>query len=394
MAAILFSLAAFAYFSITQWGAESVINYLDGWRMKACSQSNLARIIESIVKIDGDESTGSGFWIRPDIVLTNNHVVFFNDNLKIIDYSNNRQEFDAQVLFTDTVRDLALLKVSGANFKPLSFRKTKPRVMEDVYAFGFPLDLNLTVTRGIVSAITTDDFDDRTYLQTDATINSGNSGGPLVDVCGRVAGVNTSGLRDADNISFATISDQVEKRVEEMIVAGEKLSQDPKTMATMYQNEHVETVAKYYYTLGEGKIKEAYDFYSLPRQLRLPYGYWSKIWENTLFVRLKSVTPTSEPTVVNVDFVVTDELPDIDGSYSHSFWSDFVSREYSGTWKLVQENDEWKLDQAEIKQVCSKMDYNECLDQAEIENSATTTSPVIPQPLGHDFDIKKFLFKF
>ncbi len=138
---------------------------------------------------------GSGFIISPDgYVVTNDHVV---DNATdvTITMDDGQTTYAAKVVGTDKKTDLALLKITnGSNFPYVTFSKTTPRVGDWVIAVGNPFGLGGTVTAGIVSArgrdIGSGPYDD--YLQIDAPVNRGNSGGPTFNTQGQVVGVNTA----------------------------------------------------------------------------------------------------------------------------------------------------------------------------------------------------------
>jgi serine protease Do len=137
---------------------------------------------------------GSGFFISADgYAVTNNHVV---DNAKSVQVTTDDGTiYTAKVIGTDPKTDLALIKVNGKNdFPYVSFADHEPRVGDWVVAVGNPFGLGGTVTAGIVSArgrdIGSNVYDD--YIQIDAPINKGNSGGPAFDVNGNVIGVNTA----------------------------------------------------------------------------------------------------------------------------------------------------------------------------------------------------------
>ena len=137
---------------------------------------------------------GSGFFISPDgYAVTNNHVV---DHAKTVQVTTEEGTiFTAKVIGTDPKTDLALIKIDGkSDFPYVKFADHAPRVGDWVVAVGNPFGLGGTVTAGIVSASGRDigagPYDD--YIQIDAPINKGNSGGPAFDVSGNVIGVNTA----------------------------------------------------------------------------------------------------------------------------------------------------------------------------------------------------------
>jgi len=142
----------------------------------------------------GGMSQGSGFIISEDgYAVTNNHVI--KDASEVSVKFSDGREYDAKVIGTDPKTDLALLKINAnETFKPLKFAEGKPRVGDWVIAVGNPFGLGGTVTTGIISAAGRDigagPYDD--FLQIDAPINRGNSGGPAFNLRGEVVGINTA----------------------------------------------------------------------------------------------------------------------------------------------------------------------------------------------------------
>ena len=137
---------------------------------------------------------GSGFFISSDgYAVTNNHVVDGADKVEVT--TDDGKTYSAKVIGTDPRTDLALIKVEGgSNFAFAKLSDTKPRIGDWVLAVGNPFGLGGTVTAGIVSASGRDigngPYDD--FIQIDAPVNKGNSGGPAFDTNGEVMGVNTA----------------------------------------------------------------------------------------------------------------------------------------------------------------------------------------------------------
>ena len=154
-------------------------------------------------------SLGSGFIIHPDgLIVTNNHVVENATDIKV--KLEDGKEYKATVVGRDPKTDLALIKIDAKNLPAAPFGDSeKLEVGEPVMAIGNPFGLDATVTTGIVSAkgrhINEGPYDD--FIQTDASINSGNSGGPLINLNGEVVGINTaifSPTGGSVGIGFAT----------------------------------------------------------------------------------------------------------------------------------------------------------------------------------------------
>jgi len=140
-------------------------------------------------------SQGSGFIVSGDgLVVTNNHVIEGAERIEVV--LNDERRFDATLVGTDPATDIALLRIDGAEDLPaVSWGSSDDLTIgEWVVAIGNPFGLGGTVTAGIVSARSRDidagPYDD--FIQTDAAINRGNSGGPLFDATGDVVGVNTA----------------------------------------------------------------------------------------------------------------------------------------------------------------------------------------------------------
>ena len=189
------------------------------------SKLSLADLIESIqagvVQITTSRGSGSGFIITPDgLVVTNAHVVSGESSVGV--WLTNGRRYDADVLERDSTSDLALLRIDGGGFQAFAVGDSdRVRMGDEVLALGFPLadtiGTNLTVTRGIVSSTRVEDGIQ--LLQTDASLNPGNSGGPLVNRDGEVIGVNASRIEETDsgrpvsNIGFAISVSELERRL-------------------------------------------------------------------------------------------------------------------------------------------------------------------------------------
>jgi len=139
------------------------------------------------------QSVGSGFIISADgFVVTNNHVIDGGGEITVV--MDDGEKLKAKLVGTDKRTDLAVLKIKGENLPFVSWTKSKPQVGEWVMAVGNPFGLGGSVSTGIISAsgraIGSGPYDD--YLQIDAAVNRGNSGGPTFNLDGEVIGVNTA----------------------------------------------------------------------------------------------------------------------------------------------------------------------------------------------------------
>ena len=174
-----------------------------------------------------ERGLGSGVIVTPDgYILTNHHVVDGAENIKV-DLSD-RRTFDAKVVGSDPPSDLAVLKINASNLPVLTLGDSdRARVGDVVLAIGNPLGLDQTVTAGIVSAkgratgVGDGNFED--FIQTDAPINQGNSGGALINTNGELVGINSQILSTSGGsigIGFAIPSNMARGVMDQLIKTG------------------------------------------------------------------------------------------------------------------------------------------------------------------------------
>lgn len=176
-----------------------------------------------------EQSLGSGVIVRQDgIIVTNNHVIEGAQSLKVV--LSDRREFDAELVLADARVDLAVLRINaGSEHLPvLAFADTQHdlQVGDLVLAIGNPFGLQQTVTSGIISALARTEVgvsDYAFFIQTDAAINRGNSGGALVDMNGSLVGINSAIFSEnggSNGIGFAIPSEMVRRVVESALSGG------------------------------------------------------------------------------------------------------------------------------------------------------------------------------
>lgn len=171
------------------------------------------------------QGAGSGVIISPDgYIVTNNHVVDDADEISVV--LNDKREFKAKLIGTDPSTDIALIKIDSSGLPTLKFSNSDNlKLGEWVLAVGNPFNLTSTVTAGIVSAksrdigINPDQMRIESFIQTDAAVNPGNSGGALVNTRGELVGINTaiaSQTGSYSGYSFAIPSNIVQKVVADL----------------------------------------------------------------------------------------------------------------------------------------------------------------------------------
>jgi len=172
-----------------------------------------------------DQELGSGIIVSPDgYILTANHVIDGADEIKVA-LANNKKEFTAKVIGKDRATDVAVLKIDTNDLPAITLADSdKVEVGDVVLAIGNPLGVGQAVTMGIVSALGRDNLDLNQYedfIQTDAAINPGNSGGALVDVEGRLIGINTAlAGRSNHGIGFAVPVNMARNVMDRLIKTG------------------------------------------------------------------------------------------------------------------------------------------------------------------------------
>jgi serine protease Do len=170
-----------------------------------------------------EHALGSGMLIAPEgLVLTSRHVIEGADDVRV--ELDDGRSFPGTVTARDLWLDIALIRLAGARGLPVVTLGSSEalRVGDPVIAVGNPFGLGPSVTRGILSAKarSLDDGPSEVFLQTDAAVNPGDSGGPLFDRTGRVVGVNTAVIAHGQGISFAGPIDDVRAALPELVATG------------------------------------------------------------------------------------------------------------------------------------------------------------------------------
>ena len=173
--------------------------------------------------------TGSGVIVSPDgYIITNNHVIEDSNEIEIT--TNDNKSYQAKIIGTDPDTDIAVLKINSNKKLPYVFfgDSDATQIGEWVLAVGNPFNLNSTVTAGIISAKSRDlnkrDGVNESYIQTDAAVNRGNSGGALVNTSGELIGINTAITSISGGFvgySFAVPSNVARKVFEDLIEYGD-----------------------------------------------------------------------------------------------------------------------------------------------------------------------------
>jgi S1-C subfamily serine protease len=185
------------------------------------SQADFSGVVEDVVKgvvaVSTQSSVGSGFVVTPSgYVVTNYHVISGSESdVKVVTY--DKKVIPAEFIGGDESRDLALLKLSG-EFNSLELADSDDlQPGQKVIAIGNPLGLSFSVTEGIISAVNRQGPNGLAeYVQTDVSLNPGNSGGPLIDTRGKVVGINNFKIGGAESLGFALESNSIKSGINQI----------------------------------------------------------------------------------------------------------------------------------------------------------------------------------
>ena len=186
------------------------------------------RVRPAVVRISHGTGLGSGVIFDTDgrtaYIVTNDHVVEGQSQVRVT--VNDSAIYQGTVVGTDSTRDLALVRICCDTFTSVGFGDSSTLSPgEDVvaigYARGYDIQGAATVTKGIVSAIRYSDSSGAEFIQTDAPLNPGNSGGPLLSLSGLIVGINTSGFADAEGLNFAISEGTVQERIPYLLNGGD-----------------------------------------------------------------------------------------------------------------------------------------------------------------------------
>jgi len=178
----------------------------------------IQEVIPGVVSVSTDIAQGSGFIISNDgYIITNAHVLAGGTYVKVLTYEANTWR-TAELIGHNIEMDIALLKISGSNYKFLEFENSDNlKVGEKVIALGNPLGLAFSVSEGIISGLKrTGPNEINAYIQIDTPLNRGNSGGPLVNKAGKVVGVNNFKIAGSENVGFALESNNARLAADEI----------------------------------------------------------------------------------------------------------------------------------------------------------------------------------
>lgn len=171
-------------------------------------------VYKSVFVVYSGNSLGSGFAIGENCIVTNAHVIENVHSITLTSYEGDK--YTASLLGIDEDKDIAVLVIKDASFPYLKMANLSTvKIGDDIYAIGAPKGMAYTLTKGTVSAKERI-VENESFIQIDAAINDGNSGGPLLNDAGEVLGMNTMKMTDSEGIGLAIPADRVASTLKEL----------------------------------------------------------------------------------------------------------------------------------------------------------------------------------
>ena len=314
---------------------------LGGTATLSCNVADTIKTVrKSVVRIIGGEAEGSGYVVAPSgYVITNFHVIEFEPSPKVI-FPDNTFE-TAQIVGGDKNADIAILKIS----KALPFVKwgtsSTLQPAEELLAIGFPLGGDLqgeaSVNKGYLAGRRSSKDIGISYIQTDATLNPGVSGGPMVNICGDVEGMNTAGL---SGLGLAISSESIQEKMDGILSATDPLKDV--TKLTFDPNKSpLDAVNSFYNYLKVRNLEKAFSLLSDNFKNGHGFAYWKQGYSSLLdSTVVSSANEPNKDNFVHIKLMTKDLVGD-----------QLVYKYFEGTWEVRKVNGNWLLWNGNIKEV-------------------------------------------
>ncbi|MFH0936892.1 MAG: trypsin-like peptidase domain-containing protein [Candidatus Daviesbacteria bacterium] len=320
---------------------NAIENKLGGSSKISCNEKDtIAKVRKSVVRIVGGESEGSGFAIKESgMIVTNFHVIEFEPSPKVLLPDNTFET--AEIIMADKNADLAILKINR-NLPVITWGRSEfLEQTEELLAIGYPFGGTLagesSVNKGILAGTRYSKDNGIEYLQTDATLNPGVSGGPMVDICGKVIGINTAGTA---GLGLAISSHSFKDKQFDMQISKNPLK-DIKKINLEPNKSALDAVNAFYSYLKMRKMQEAFELLSDNFKKGYDFDYWEKGYKALLDnTAIKIEEDTNIKDRINVK-LATKEL----------IGNEIVYKYFEGYWDAKQVDNKWMLWEANIKEV-------------------------------------------
>lgn len=322
---------------------QRIENKLGGAEKLNCNEKDtIEKVRQSVIRIVGGESEGSGFAIKENgIILTNFHVIEFEPSPKVILPDNSFQT--AEIIMADKNADLAIIKIDR-NLPVITWGDPKNLIpAEELLAIGFPLGGQLvgeaSVNKGSLSGRRKSKDVGVEYIQTDITLTPGVSGGPMVNICGEVEGINTAGLA---GLGLAISTDSIKQKWIEMAFSKDSLK-DVKNITFDDTASAEFAVATFYNYLKVRKLEKAFEILSDNFKNGHDFDYWKGGYESLLDTTVLSIEEDKEEkNRVNIRL-----------STKNMVEGEIVYKYFKGYWDVKNIDGKWRLWEANIKEVDS-----------------------------------------
>lgn len=318
-----------------------VESHLGGTAKLACNEKeSIAKVRQSVVRVVGGWSEGSGFAVKDgDMVITNFHVIEFEPSPKIIMPDNTFKT--AQIVLTDKAADIAILKIDSKLPVTAWGESSWIEPGDELLAVGFPFGGDLvgesTVNKGFLAGKRTDRTTGVDYLQTDATLNPGVSGGPMINICGEIVGMNTMGTA---GLGLAITSGTIRKKWIDMAFSSEPLK-DVKVIVFQPEKGAGFAVEAFYNYIKIRKMEDAFALLSDNYKGGFKIENWKRGYESNLDTSLVSIKDNPEKeNFIMVKLTTKDLIGD-----------EIIIKYFEGEWEVRQVDGKWLLWDPEIKEV-------------------------------------------
>lgn len=344
-AIIIFILSAITYTILSIKNINRRLDTIEqrfGGRDKVvCNEKqSIEKLKDSIVRIVGGEAEGSGFVIKENgLILTNFHVIEFEPSPKVV-FPDNTFE-TATIKYADKQADLAILEIKRPMKAIVWGDSDGLELTEELIALGYPFGGNLigdiSVNTGRMAARRYSKEDGIEYIQIDGTLNQGVSGGPLINVCGQVIGVNTAGTA---GLGLAISAKSAQDKWLQMLSNDDPLK-DIEKIVFEPNKSPLDAVSSFYNYLKIRKMKEAYELLSNNFLKDGSFDNWKIGYESLLDTTVINIKDDPErKNVVNVKLSTKDLIDD-----------EIVYKYFEGWWEVREINGKLKLWQPKIKEV-------------------------------------------
>jgi hypothetical protein len=318
---------------------------LGGTEKISCTEKDsIKKVRESVVRVIGGEAEGSGFAIDNNLILTNFHVIEFEPSPKVVFPDNSFET--AEITMADKDADLAILKVNK-NLKKIDWgNPSKLDPSEELLAIGFPLGGDLkgeaSVNKGFLAGRRFSKDVGVEYIQIDGTLNPGVSGGPMIDVCGKVVGVNTAGM---SGLGLAISSDSVMDKWGRMSLSDDPLK-DIQKIDIQPNKSSLDAVKAFYDYLKLRKLPKAFELLSKNFRKDYSYDYWVSGYKDLL-----------DTTVIKIEQGDSDNFVKVKLATKNLTEGEIVYKYFEGQWEARKVKYKWQLWEAKIKEI-EEPDYS------------------------------------